>query len=299
MLEQYWSSKSKSKDELPKEIEKAIYESATFKDYLLSKEFFFTIAIIIMTVLVLLFTFFFVVLPLLTHHGASTVIPSVSLQSAKKGGYTSLEDAIDKITEAGLQAVIKDCVYVAGLPPGVVIEQEPPGYTIVKPGRKVFLVVSKKVPQLVKFPEIIGRPISEAKQNLLNWDFKIGNLIEVYAQDDYVIEAFYKQRSLKAGDLAPKGAVIDIKFGKIINKNVFLPDVTGLTLDEAINKLATLGLSAKVAKIEFGTRQPPNIVLKQEPSPTRNRDSVLIGSSIDLWISGEATNLPIEGLPEE
>jgi beta-lactam-binding protein with PASTA domain len=223
----------------------------------------------------------------------------VSLQGGKKGGYTSLEDAIDKINEAQLQAVIKDCVYVAGLPPGVVIQQEPVGNTIVKPGRKVFLVVSKKIPQPVKFPEIIGRPISEAKQNLLNWDFKIGNLIEVLAQDDQVIEAFYKQRSLKAGDPVPKGAVIDIKFGKMINKNVVLPDVTGLTLDEAVSKLSTLGLSAKVAKTEFGTRQPPNIVLKQDPFPNRNRDSVLIGSSIDLWISGEASNLPIEGLPEE
>jgi beta-lactam-binding protein with PASTA domain len=299
MSEQYWSGKNKSDDGEPKAFEKAIHERVAFKEYLLSKEFLFTIGIIITSVLVLFFALFFVVLPLLTRHGASTVIPSVSLRSAKKGGYTSLEEAIDKITEAGLQAVIKDCVYVAGLPPGVVIEQEPVGNTIVKPGRKVLLVISKKIPQSVKFPEIIGRPISEAKQNLLNWDFKIGKLIEVYAQDDQVIEAFYKQRSLKAGDPVPKGAVIDIKFGKIINKNVFLPDVTGLTLDEAINKLALVGLSAKVAKIEFGTRQPPNIVLKQDPSPNRNRDSVLIGSSIDLWISGEANNLPIEGLPAE
>ncbi|MCS6904946.1 MAG: PASTA domain-containing protein [Bacteroidia bacterium] len=271
---------------------------ATFKEYFLSKEFFLTLGLLVGGGITLLMVVFFIILPLLTRHGSTAVVPSLCIPTDKKK-YVFIEEAIEKINDAGLQAVIKDCVYVAGMPAGVVLEQEPVPYAIVKPGRKVFLVVSKKVPQLVKLPNILNVSITEAKQNLINWDFKIGKLIEIPSEDDQVKKAYYQGKAIEPGISLPKGSIIDLEYGKIINKNVPLPDVTKLSLDEALNKLSSVGLCGIVVKTEFGTKYPANIVLRQYPSPRKSNDSIQIGKCIDLWISGEPQNIPAEGLPED
>ncbi len=75
---------------------------------------------------------------------------------------------------------------------------------------------------------------------------------------------------------------------------VTVPDLTGLNSDEAVRKLATVGLEPAIDPERKSTgRMGPDLVALQQPMA---KDSVKRGHIVRIWLSAGATSVPVPDL---
>lgn len=122
--------------------------------------------------------------------------------------------------------------------PGKVISQNPPGNRMVKEGRKVRIVVSKGI-ELVSVPNMLGKDLSSAKSALKSAKLELGNVTMRFAKG--APAATILEQSVTAPAKIPVGTAIDL-IVNIDKEQVIIPDLKGLTIQDAKNKLNDLGL---------------------------------------------------------
>ncbi len=214
-----------------------------------------------------------------TRHGESVPVPSL------KG--LPVEQAIELLKSTGLRYQI-DSIYQMDKKPGMVVEQDPDANTSVKLNRTVYLTIITRNAPNVSFPDLLTLTFVEARAVLNGYGLKLGDTM--YVSDiarDRVIKVKLDGVTLERGQQIPKGSEIDLVLGDGQGASeVDLPDLTGLTLSEAI--FALKGSSLELGHVTYGGSISDSSalkVVKQSPALSDSITKVNIGTTIDITLS--------------
>ena len=147
-------------------------------------------------------------------------------------------------------------------PTGVVLDQDPPPNTQVRAGRRIELALNQ--PRQGEVPRVLGLTIDQAEQSITSAGYRLGAVHEVYAQaaPNSVIAT-----SPTPGTTLPVGSQIELLVsGGPSPATTIIPDLRGLTVDEARFLLTTAGLQLAEV-LETVSNSPPGVVIDQTPVP--------------------------------
>lgn len=214
-----------------------------------------------------------------TRHGEGIPVPKLM--------GLSVDRAVELLETQGFRYQI-DSVYQMDKQPGLVVEQDPDPNTNVKLNRTIYLTIITTNAPNVGFPDIFSSTYLEGKAVLSNYGIKIGDT--TYTSDivrDRILEVHYKGQSIQKGDQIPKGSIIGLVLGDGRGASeVDLPNVTGLTLTEAIFSLK--GSSLQTGSVIYEGTITDTLaakVIRQEPAASDSLSKVSIGTRINLTLS--------------
>ncbi len=239
--------------------------------------------IVLLTGAILLVGFFNIYLPYTTNHGQTITVPN--LQGMHKD---QLEEFL---SERDLEYQIDDSLFQPGARPFVVFQQYPLPGARVKQNRKIYVSINCRNPPLVKMPSLLNRSFLNAQHELENSGLLLG---ETKLVPDFQFNAVLKQQ-VNGRDVAPgtrisKGTKIDLVIGDGLgNRELEVPDLAGMPLDEALTLLQGSGLQKGTVVTEENPGLEPGRVSRQKPeSGTKIRE----GDVVDIWVSGGQNPAP-------
>ncbi len=170
------------------------------------------------------------------------------------------QDAVAALSAAGFEATVADePAHHAEIPVGHVVEQDPQGSA--RYGSRVLLVLSAG-PRQIELVELFGQSEEAARQ----WLVDVGLDVDVtQSYDDEVPEGMVVAMRPEAGSVVDEGTTVGI----VLSRGpppVEVPDLDGLSLDEADQKLADAGLSLSVGE-RRESLAAENTVIGQSPEP--------------------------------
>lgn len=236
------------------------------------------LVLVLLTSAVLIIGFFNVYLPFTTNHGETITVPNLQGMHRDK-----LEEFLD---ERDLDYFIDDSTYHVGMAPFLVYQQYPLAGSKVKKGRKIYVSINSGKPDLIKMPNLLNRSVMNAQREIENLGLLMG---ETKLIPDLQLNAVLKQQ-IKGSDIPPgtlvaKGTRIDLVIGDgLSNRELQVPDLRGMPLDEAVFLLKGSGLQKGTVLTEEDPDVPANYVTRQKPDPG---GKIREGDVIDIWISGE------------
>lgn len=181
-----------------------------------------------------------------------------------------LPDLVGKTPRQALEAVRNyglKVEFVEGsdvsLPKDQILEQTPDPGTRVKPGRRLELVINK--PRLGSVPTVSGRSLEDARQALEAAGYRVAGVTRIASGDtaDTVLSSIPREgQPLRPGE----GVRLLVSTGtRPPVRETLLPDLTGLTEEEARYILTVAELQAQVVRVASGA--PDGLVVGQEPGP--------------------------------
>jgi eukaryotic-like serine/threonine-protein kinase len=221
-------------------------------------------------------------LKIYTRHGQSYPVPDFS-------DLTPME-AVQIARQNDLRLTVVDSVYVDDAAPGVIVDQVPdPGHGV-KKNRTVFLTLNSVGPEMVTLPQLIDISFRQAQALIENSGLKTGEII--YRPSEYnnlVLDVMKDNVSLVTGQKLPKGSAVDLVIGREQgNMTTLLPDLTGMTLDEAKNELTNAMLNPGVIIYDESVLSKNDSlsarVWKQHPDP-KVTGNATVGTYVDLWVT--------------
>lgn len=99
-----------------------------------------------------------------TGHGQEAQVPDVR--------NLPLDEAVNKIEEAGFEWEISDSVFNDDMKPGIVISQEPKGNAYAKKVRTIFLKINAFNPKSMAFPVLVDLSMRQAQSLLKSMGYK-------------------------------------------------------------------------------------------------------------------------------
>lgn len=171
-------------------------------------------------------------------------------------------------------------------PPGTVIEQDPLPGEKVKENRTIYLSIVRTTAPKIKMPGLTDISFRQAEAILNSYGLKTGKIsFKPDLCKNCVLSFESGGRTLQAGDEISKGSVIDLVLGDGFGNTVIrVPDLIGLTLEEAIFVLRGSSLNAGAVIAEQPLSDSLHaVVYRQNPEPG---DSSMIsqGQAVDLFI---------------
>lgn len=240
----------------------------------------------IILVLVLLF---FSSLSWLTGFGKIEKVPTVTGQQI---------DAAKKILgDKGFDVVIQDSVYIDTVAKSAVVRQSPEADATVKAGRTIYLTINRTIPPQVEMPNLAGFSVKSAEMYLQSLGLKMGAIS--YKPDiarNAVLEQLFNDVPIRPGTKIPIGSVISFVLGSGTGGgDMDVPNVVGMTLEEARNYLATLnvnigsvlsaGVAIKDSATSFVVRQYPEVLTDSiGTNGLRVPNKMKQGQLLDLYI---------------
>jgi eukaryotic-like serine/threonine-protein kinase len=216
-----------------------------------------------------------------TRHGEALTVPDI------KG--LTINDAIRILEAKKLKFLITDSLYFEDQPKNAVLEQNPSPQSKVKEGRIIYLTLNSNKAPLVNMPNLIDVSLRQAQAMLQSAGLKSGRLI--YKPDiaqNVVLEQQANGRAIAAGTKIPKGSTIDLVLGDGLTQgDVALPNIIGLTLQEASNLLSSSSLNIGSVVYQGNIADSTNAkVYKQHPMYA---DGLMIsaGQTVDLFLRQE------------
>jgi eukaryotic-like serine/threonine-protein kinase len=230
---------------------------------------------------VLLIVVFNFMLRFFTRHDDHLSVPKVQGMS--------LETGIRVLEGSDMGYILTDSLFDPALKPGTIVDQSPKEGAEVKAGRKIYLTINSTNPPTVKMPNLVDMSKRQAILVLESWGLKSGK--EIYQPDiakDAVLGMRFKGRDISEGALIPKGSTVDIILGDGLGLvDVDIPDLTGLTVMEAISVLdavhLTVGELIRQGEIED---ELSAYVYMQQPE-FGSQEKVSPGDPVNLYITKE------------
>jgi eukaryotic-like serine/threonine-protein kinase len=263
----------------------------SLKNFLVSKIFIKHLSLAI-TIIVGLIMVLLIWLNLYTRHGQARPVPDF---------YALTMEQVNKLARRSrLKVQVIDSVYTTLVPKGCVAEQNPkPGFKV-KKWRHVVLIINAKNPEMVAVPDLVNLPIRQAIGLIANSGLEMGELR--YKPDlsiDVVLEQLNNGKTISAGDSLQKGSVVDLVLGKgLSNQRTAVPDLIGLRLESARNRLLTsslnLGTYTYDKTIINGQDSARAFVFKQNPD-FKDDASLQLGSAVYLWLTVDSAKMPRNG----
>ncbi len=238
-------------------------------------------------VAMVVFILVFVWLRIYTRHGEAFSVPDLT-------GMT-LEEVKEILPKRKLNFEIFDSIFSDEYTRGTVVEQHPkPGFKV-KKNRKIFLTMNAINREKVIVPNLVDLTIRQARSRLKSFGLRVGQVS--YQPDigvNIVLAQKYKEKTINEGDTIVKGSYIDLVLGKgLSNVNTRVPDLIGLTLEEATLKATDAFLRIGAAVADPGTMEKDMhsaIIYRQRPEHNK-KNLIPLGSSIDVWTTLDSTKL--------
>jgi beta-lactam-binding protein with PASTA domain len=173
-----------------------------------------------------------------TSHGQKIEVPNFVGKN--------INQVMTEIEELDLQYEIIEYVYDPKKPDGTIIFQDPEATATslvhVKEGRIIRFKVTKSS-ETVEMPYLVDKQESFATDILKSRGLRY--VIRYESNNDYhgaVLRQLYKGREIKEGEKLPVGATITLVVAQnALGEPVELPDLIGLTISEAQQRLSELG----------------------------------------------------------
>jgi len=245
--------------------------------FLTSRIFFKNVAILIVVMIVGFFTLN-AMLNNFTHHGESISVPDLSgLKISKLDSLLAIHSFNYKII---------DSLYDGEKIPGSVLDQDPAPNSKVKENRTIYLTINAINPPDVKMPDLVDVSFRQAQAMLQSFGLVTGDV--VYRSDlakNAVLEQLYKNRIIKPGTMIPKGAVIDLVLGDGLGDvEVEVPDLTGLTHEEAMLKLSQSSLAIGIVEFEDDSADKTTARVYRQSPEAGNGITLKQGSGVDIFL---------------
>ncbi|HEX2608799.1 MAG TPA: PASTA domain-containing protein [Flavisolibacter sp.] len=252
--------------------------------YITSRPLWANIAIAIGVVIVIILLFL-LSLNWITRHGESRTVPSIIGKNVK--------DAENFLQDKGFTTVIQDSVYYDSLPPGAIIRQVPEADEIVKINRTVYVTINRFVPPDVEMPNLLGSSFRNAEMVLRNLGLRVGDTS--YRFDfakNSVLEQLFNGASVKPGTKLKVGSKISFVLGSGLgNEEMAVPDLIGLTYDEAKAMLDANGLTLGAHIFNSDVRDSSNAYVYWQSITPRTEDGLKVriraGQMIDIRMQAE------------
>lgn len=199
----------------------------------LRNSFFLTgLAVLVAIGAVLYVLFDSLIMPGVTRHGGSTLVPDVM--------NLEFEDANRRLEEVGLSADYQ-LLRRPNLPRNIVVDQRPPAGATVKPGRRIYLTINTGDTTTVAVPKVLGLSLREAQSRMI----LLGLVVPTVTAD--TIPSSHPNTVTRqepaAGFRVPQGSEVALWYSTGLgDRYVAVPDVTGLTPEEARSQLLALRL---------------------------------------------------------
>ena len=228
------------------------------------------------------FAVFLLSLNLLTHHGSSATVPSVT---GKK-----YDEAKVILKKAGFDVEIQDSIYADTVKPSTVIKQIPDADEVVKRNRTVYLIISRAVPPTVEMPNLVGYSYRNAEMVLKNMDLKIG---DTTSKPDFaknaVLEQLYDGKTISPGTKIRKGTVISLVLGDGVgNREFTVPVITGMKFCDVKKILEENGIVVGAITPDANVTDTCNAwIYKQNPERFNDEKTfnyIRTGQTIDVWL---------------
>ncbi|HVM87079.1 MAG TPA: PASTA domain-containing protein [Puia sp.] len=252
------------------------------------------IAAIVLMLLALLI--FLGSLSLITKHGKTLKIPSVTGKS--------FTEAKKTLEEQGFDVQIQDSIYIDTLSPLQVIKQLPEGDNVVKVNRVVYLTINRSVAPFVQMPNLIGMSFRNAVLILHQYGLEIGDTVfkPDFAKNS-VLDQMYNGESIKAGTQIQQGRKLTLVLGNGIGAYEFpVPDFLGLKYTDALSLLATNQLILGASVVDPDVTDTANAyVYRQNPARFDIEDKkvnmIRQGQTVDFWLSVKQPEKQIDSIP--
>ena len=193
-------------------------------------------------------------LRLIVSQGTETAsVPDVT-GSTEKEAMQALKKANFKV------AITRE--FSADVDKGLVVDQTPKGLTSLAVGGTVNLVISKG-PDLVVVPKLVGLTEAEAKKELEKAGLKAGQAKKRTTTG--TTPGIILEQSVAAGKKLDRGSAVDY-FVAAAPTTIAMPNLIGLTAEQARDKLAPLGFADPTSTTEASTK-PIGEVVGQDPQP--------------------------------
>ncbi|MGD9087885.1 MAG: PASTA domain-containing protein [Desulfobacterales bacterium] len=190
--------------------------------------------------------------------------------------------ALEILTELELNTKVKGSEYTGDIPKNHVVFQDPQPGSEIKKGRDVRIILSKG-PRTFAMPHLIELSIQQAHIILDENDMCQGALSRTYhrqIQKDLVLA-----QVPAAGTVVSRESCVDLLVSLGQRPKAFkMPDLAGLTLEDALQSIEGHSLVIGELKSTDQPKHPRNTVVEQEPVSGRR---VVTGSSVRLLINRE------------
>jgi len=255
--------------------------------FLISRKFFIHLGLAIgISGLLLLLSFFSI--NLYTHHGEAISVPDFSC--------LTFEQAQRMAENKDLRVEISDSVHFQDKEKGTVVSQEPVANSKVKTGRTIYLIINGMESEKVSMPDLTGISVRQATSDAEIFGLKIGKLRYVPDISTTVLEQYFKGKAITPNTMVLKNSIIDLVVGKgESNESTFIPDVLGLTTNEAEQKISLLSLNIGVTvydkTVKTNSDSAKARIWKQHPK-AGNESEIKLGSYIDIWLTLDNDLIP-------
>jgi eukaryotic-like serine/threonine-protein kinase len=244
------------------------------------KDLFIHLGLIVGLFFALLLIFFYGYLPSATNHGETITVPKLEGMSIKE-----LENFLDS---KNLSYEINDSSYKAGIKPLTVINQHPVAGSKVKKNRRIYITIASSTPPNVKMPKLIDNSLRSAEMMIKGYDLVLDNIH--YTPSPYpnlVLKQLVNNKEIEPGTLIPKGTKVSLVVSNGTgNEEIELPNLVGLTLDEAGVLLSGSNLVTGSVKYMPNATEPAGTIISQKPT-FKDGATIHVGEMIDIWVAGD------------
>lgn len=232
-----------------------------------------------------------------TRHNAKRTVPNfVGLTLSDAEHYASRRD---------LKIVVRDSLYAAGFPGGVVLEQDQAEGVIVKPGRKIYVTINSLHQRTAPVPYVAGYSLRQAKSRLEAAGFTISQLeyVEDIATNNVLAEFINGEQVVESPDsviVADVGSGVHLQVGvKPGDEMIVVPNVLGFTLRDARNKLLEQGFNVGGLSFDGGITvrgRDTTLVYQQTILP---KESACRGDYIALSLTNDTEKVSVSIAADE
>ena len=173
------------------------------------------------------------------------------------------------LTALGFEVVLQDSIYVDTLARNAVLRQTPESDEVVKKGRTVYLTINRVIAPQVDMPNLVGFSIKSAETYLKVLGLRIGSIQMVPDQNkNVVIDQLVNGQPIAPGSKIPSGTLIHFLVGDGgASAGLLIPDLVGLTYDQAKATLISLGLTIGTVSVNGSIGDSASaFVFDQSPS---------------------------------
>lgn len=228
----------------------------------------------------ILYWLFFSSLGWLTGHAKEVQLPDL------KG--KSWTDVAKILKQADFEVDV-DSAYNPEVKPLTVLDQQPEAGSMVKEGRTIFLTINKMSPPEVPMPHLVNLSYRSAEMLLKSNKLLLGDTtMKPDLAQGAVLAQLIGGQEIASGKLIPQGTRIDLVIGDGYgNKEIKVPDLTGLSYPEAVAMISGSNLQFTVIFDGNITDSLAARVYVQEPQPYnefQEPNQILEGEFIDFRV---------------
>ena len=229
----------------------------TLKNFL----FLFILMVLLLAIAVLMD---YVVMPFYTKHGKEYELPDVTDRP--------IEEAIHVLDSSGFKPLIQDSVYDETISPGFVIQQNPSPFSLVKDGRRVYLVVSIGEKPIF-IPQLVGLTPQDAEFRLKEQALRLSQTF--YEFSDFYPRGVVINQSIPAGRQVRKNQRVNITVSLgTAPTSLVIPNLVGQSLETAESELEAIDVRIGTIKYAYRPKLVPGTILRQSVSAGTNASKV-------------------------